>query len=102
MGFIGAAVLVAIIMLFFTIRDRIELNKCLVSETTENVVTFTYKGQLYDRNKYIELRVNKLLIKSDIKRLEKLYDEAYKSWERRPNNVFHELEVTALTEAMKR
>ena len=50
-----------ITMIFNYIRFRSWLKKCLITDPSTNVEVFEYKGKIYDRKKYIQLRFDFLL-----------------------------------------
>ena len=57
----GRTVIQAIIaMIIANIEFKNMLKKCLIEDTSTNVGLFEYKGKVYDKKKFIELKVESL------------------------------------------
>lgn len=49
-----------IAMIIANIKFKNMLKKCLIEDTSTNVELFEYKGKVYDKKKFIELKVESL------------------------------------------
>ncbi len=70
MGALEGLILGAIVSGISSSQFQKQLKKCLISETTEGVEAFIYKGEMYDREKFVLLEMDRLNAAdySDVKR----------------------------------
>lgn len=60
MGVLDGLLLAVGAMGFGAVENKKMLNSCLMSEEVEGIPTFTYKGHIYNKARYIDLRVQSI------------------------------------------
>ncbi len=85
---------------FSAMRKSILLKRCLVSREDTDTPTFEYKGKLYDKGKYLQLRSKSLSWKRKGE-LRSLLKKAKIVSGYRADDVFNLLEIEALTVALE-